>query len=159
VAHQSFRPGDSQPVGRRDHEEPTPEVIGYEKRDEIPFDFEGGRVSIVADTPASGGGRMLITKGAPEGIASLAVSYEAGGQVRAMTDNARSGVHKVYDASSPQGQPDRRHAGPPDRQRDEIPPKRGTSSNFENMFGMAGASLFLTFLSLLPTQILLNNFL
>lgn len=34
-----------------------------------------------------------------------------------------------------------------------------TSSNFGNMFSMAGASLFLPFLPLLPTQILLNNLL
>ncbi len=35
----------------------------------------------------------------------------------------------------------------------------GTSSNFGNMFSMAGASFFLPFLPMLPTQILLNNFL
>jgi P-type Mg2+ transporter len=35
----------------------------------------------------------------------------------------------------------------------------GTSSNFGNMFSMAGASLFLPFLPMLSTQILLNNFL
>ena len=35
----------------------------------------------------------------------------------------------------------------------------GTSSNFGNMFSMAVASLFLPFLPMLPTQILLNNFL
>ncbi len=35
----------------------------------------------------------------------------------------------------------------------------GTSSNFGNMFSMAGASLFLPFLPMLPTQILLNSFL
>lgn len=35
----------------------------------------------------------------------------------------------------------------------------GTSSNFGNMFSMAGAFVFLPFLPMLPTQILLNNFL
>ena len=35
----------------------------------------------------------------------------------------------------------------------------GTSSNFGNVFSMAGASLLLPFLPMLPTQILLNNFL
>jgi Mg2+-importing ATPase len=35
----------------------------------------------------------------------------------------------------------------------------GTSSNFGNMFSMAGASLFLPFLPMLPTQILVNNML
>ncbi len=33
----------------------------------------------------------------------------------------------------------------------------GTSSNFGNMFSMAAASVFLPFLPMLPTQILLNN--
>ena len=35
----------------------------------------------------------------------------------------------------------------------------GTSSNFGNMFSMAVASLLVPFLPMLPTQILLNNFL
>jgi Mg2+-importing ATPase len=35
----------------------------------------------------------------------------------------------------------------------------GTSSNFGNMFSMAGSALILPFLPMLPTQILLNNFL
>jgi len=35
----------------------------------------------------------------------------------------------------------------------------GTSSNFGNMFSMAGATLFLAFLPMLPVQILLNNLL
>ena len=35
----------------------------------------------------------------------------------------------------------------------------GTSSNFGNMFSAAGASLFLSFLPMLPVQILLNNLL
>ena len=35
----------------------------------------------------------------------------------------------------------------------------GTSSNFCNMFIMAGATLFLPFPPMLPTQIPLNNFL
>ena len=35
----------------------------------------------------------------------------------------------------------------------------GTSSNFGNMFSMAGGALFLPFLPLLPVQILVNNFL
>jgi magnesium-transporting ATPase (P-type) len=35
----------------------------------------------------------------------------------------------------------------------------GISSNFGNMFSMAAGALFLPFLPMLPTQILLNNFL
>src|SRR4029079_866750 len=35
----------------------------------------------------------------------------------------------------------------------------GSSSNFGNMFSMAGAALILPFLPMLPTQVLLNNLL
>jgi len=35
----------------------------------------------------------------------------------------------------------------------------GSSSNFGNMFSMAGAALFLPFLPMLPIQVLLNNLL
>jgi Mg2+-importing ATPase len=35
----------------------------------------------------------------------------------------------------------------------------GSSSNFGNMFSMAGAAVFLPFLPMLPTQVLLNNLL
>jgi len=37
--------------------------------------------------------------------------------------------------------------------------RMGSSSNFGNMFSLAGASLFLPFLPMLPIQIILNNFL
>ena len=37
--------------------------------------------------------------------------------------------------------------------------RMGASSNFGNMFSLAGASLFLPFLPMLPIQIILNNFL
>jgi len=37
--------------------------------------------------------------------------------------------------------------------------KMGSSSNFGNMFSVTGASLFLSFLPMLPIQIILNNFL
>ena len=37
--------------------------------------------------------------------------------------------------------------------------KMGASSNFGNMFSVAGASIFLPFLPMLPIQIILNNFL
>ena len=47
---------------------PEAEAAGYEKRDEIPFDFERRRLSIVVER---GGERLLITKGSPEGIFPL----------------------------------------------------------------------------------------
>ena len=76
-------------------------VEGYEKRDEIPFDFERRRLSIVADTPA--GDRVLITKGAPEGIIGLSVAYETGGRVAPVDDAVRERCHHTYQALSEQG--------------------------------------------------------
>ena len=45
----------------------------YSKVDEIPFDFERRRLSIVVDGPQ---GQLLITKGAPENVVEAAISYE-----------------------------------------------------------------------------------
>lgn len=42
-----------------------PGVAGYRKVDEVPFDFERRRLSVVIDGP---GGPLLVTKGAPEGV-------------------------------------------------------------------------------------------
>ena len=51
---------------------PEPEeAAGYEKRDEIPYDFERRRLSIVVERQSR---RLLITKGAPEGILALSVT-------------------------------------------------------------------------------------
>jgi Mg2+-importing ATPase len=45
-----------------------PGFAGWTKLDEIPFDFERRRVSVVAERGAE---RVLVTKGAPEGIIAL----------------------------------------------------------------------------------------
>jgi Mg2+-importing ATPase len=49
---------------------------GYTKCDEIPFDFERRRLSVVVERP---GDRRLITKGSPEGILDLCLAYEHDG--------------------------------------------------------------------------------
>ncbi len=74
---------------------------GYEKRDEIPFDFERRRLSIVADAP--GGGRILITKGAPEGIIGLSVAYETSGHATAVDASVRERCNQTYRSLSEQG--------------------------------------------------------
>jgi P-type Mg2+ transporter len=56
----------------------TAEEIGYEKRDEIPYDFERRRLSVVVEGRS---GRLLITKGAPDQILELLVAVERQGQV------------------------------------------------------------------------------
>ncbi len=56
-------------VLKHDH----PDIHDYEKVDEIPFDFERRRVSIVVKHNDE---RLLITKGAPESVLSTCTSYE-----------------------------------------------------------------------------------
>jgi P-type Mg2+ transporter len=63
------------------------DVSGYTKIDEMPFDFERRRLSIVVDAPD--GRRLLITKGAPEPIVALAVAAEAKGERRPLDAAAR----------------------------------------------------------------------
>ncbi len=54
-----------------------PGTEGYSKCDEIPFDFERRRLSVVVEKP---GDRRLITKGSPEGILDLCLGYEHDGR-------------------------------------------------------------------------------
>jgi Mg2+-importing ATPase len=79
-----FETGIRSPLDTAILEHQPMDVGGYEKRDEVPFDFQRRRVSIVVDTPAPGEDRILITKGAPEGILPLAVSYEIGRELLPM---------------------------------------------------------------------------
>ena len=51
------------------------DVSGWKKIDEVPFDFERRRVSILAD---DGEKRLLVVKGAPEDILRLSTRYAVG---------------------------------------------------------------------------------
>ncbi len=76
----------------------------YSKIDEIPFDFNRRRLSIVVErNGAQGIDRLLITKGAPEGILSVCESYEEGGQIRAFEPGTLERANKVYKDLCSQG--------------------------------------------------------
>jgi Mg2+-importing ATPase len=53
------------------------EIAAWKKIDEVPFDFERRRVSVIAD---NGQKRLLIVKGAPEDIIHLSTHYEDNGE-------------------------------------------------------------------------------
>ncbi len=77
---------------------------GYRKCDEIPFDFERRRLSIVVERDGERGiERLLITKGAPEGIVGLCEAYEANGQISALDAAAQERAHKSYEELCRQG--------------------------------------------------------
>src|SRR5512136_1769124 len=52
-------------------------ATGWKKIDEVPFDFERRRISVLLDNGAT---RLLVVKGAPEDILRLSESYEADGE-------------------------------------------------------------------------------
>ena len=69
----------------------------FRKIDEIPFDFNRRRLSIVVErNGAHGIERLLITKGAPEGILEVCESYEEGGQIRDVESRTLERLNKVY---------------------------------------------------------------
>jgi P-type Mg2+ transporter len=73
----------------------------YTKVDEIPFDFERRRVSIVVDKAAE---RVMIVKGAPEGILAAVTRYGSeDGTQRSFTDAARAKCVETYEALSTRG--------------------------------------------------------
>ena len=78
-----------------------PDVRGYEKLDEIPFDFERRRVSVVVGREGS---RLLITKGAPESVLAICTEYEIGERRLPFDPAARLACEAVFHELSAKGQ-------------------------------------------------------
>jgi Mg2+-importing ATPase len=76
------------------------DLSDYRKVDEIPFDFERRRVSIVADGPE---GRRLITKGGPEQLLSLVTAVERDGSVVPFTDGLRQAAVALHEQLGGEG--------------------------------------------------------
>jgi P-type Mg2+ transporter len=78
------------------------DVNGWRKIDEVPFDFERRRVSVLLD---NGQERLLVLKGAPEDVLRLASAYEidATGAVAALDAGARARAQAVCDDLGRQG--------------------------------------------------------
>jgi Mg2+-importing ATPase len=73
---------------------------GYEKIDEIPFDFIRKRVSIVAEIE---GQRFLISKGAPEEISEVCSSVELRNQIGTITGDLRKEIEQRFSELSSDG--------------------------------------------------------
>ncbi len=78
-----------------------PDVQPYVKLDEIPFDFERRRVSIVVD---KSGEHLLIVKGAPESVLEVCTRVERDGQPRDLDAATRAGCSSVFQARSALGE-------------------------------------------------------
>ncbi|MGZ4859917.1 MAG: magnesium-translocating P-type ATPase [Candidatus Angelobacter sp.] len=72
----------------------------FEKCDEIPFDFERRRLSVVVEHPSE---RMLITKGSPEGIFPLLSAYECENKVISLSAEELASCRATYDDLSRHG--------------------------------------------------------
>jgi Mg2+-importing ATPase len=79
----------------------SPEAYRCEKVDEIPFDFERRRSSIVVEKDS--GERVLITKGAPEGVLAIATRCERDGGEQPLDDAARARGRATYESFGEQG--------------------------------------------------------
>jgi Mg2+-importing ATPase len=80
--------------------QPPPKVEDYTKCDEIPFDFERRRLSVVVQR---GSQRILITKGAPEGIFPLLSGYEAQGKTLPVSEDASKRMQQLSNELNSQG--------------------------------------------------------
>jgi Mg2+-importing ATPase len=83
---------------------PAPELAACRKLDEIPFDFERRRLSVVVEAP--GEPRLiarLITKGAPEAIVTLCVAWELDGVRRPLDEAARATCRATYETLGARG--------------------------------------------------------
>ncbi len=77
------------------------DIAAWHKVDEVPFDFERRRVSVLLD---DGTARLLIVKGAPEDIIRLSAEYvAAGGARRTLDDAMRATLLKQFERLGEEG--------------------------------------------------------
>lgn len=76
------------------------DIETYHKVDEIPFDFERRRLSIVVD---NGNRHTLITKGAPENVLACCTNYELNDKCYSLDDKAHTDCQNTYQTLNEQG--------------------------------------------------------
>jgi P-type Mg2+ transporter len=77
------------------------DVAGWRKIDEVPFDFERRRVSVLVE---QAGARRLVVKGAPEDIVRLCTQYVDSSGVNAALDApARARIDALFDSLGEEG--------------------------------------------------------
>jgi Mg2+-importing ATPase len=78
-----------------------PDIAAWHKVDEVPFDFERRRVSVLVD---SGTARLLVVKGAPEDIIRLSAQYvDAAGTRRPLDQTTRSSLIEQFELLGEEG--------------------------------------------------------
>ena len=80
--------------------QPPPKTEDYTKCDEIPFDFDRRRLSVVVERQSK---RVLITKGAPEGIFPLLSGDEIDGKTISISEDATKRMQQTSKELNSQG--------------------------------------------------------
>lgn len=75
-------------------------VEEWKKIDEIPFDFERRRISVLLD---NGQQRQIVVKGAPEDIISICTHYETQSKIKLITPAIRKKLLNLYKKESQKG--------------------------------------------------------
>ena len=97
----AFETGLKSPLDDAILEAATFDPAAWQKIDEVPFDFERRRVSILVE---GDGKRLLVVKGAPEDVLRLATEYERPGLPPAPIDDAaRATAATTFDALGAEG--------------------------------------------------------
>jgi Mg2+-importing ATPase len=76
------------------------DVGAWRKIDEVPFDFERRRVSVLVEKD---GGRLLVVKGAPEDVLGLSTAYQVDGVEAPFDEEARGRVGSLCDGLGQEG--------------------------------------------------------
>ena len=79
------------------------DIAAYTKADEIPFDFERRRLSVVVNAAGETTRRLLITKGAPESVLPLVTSVEIAGITNPFSDADRATAITAHQQLSEDG--------------------------------------------------------
>ncbi|MEI6531358.1 MAG: magnesium-translocating P-type ATPase [Chlamydiota bacterium] len=76
------------------------DVTSWHKMDEVPFDFERRRISVLVD---NGQKRMLVVKGAPEDLLRLCTHYEADKTTEPLDDASRFKINTLFESLGREG--------------------------------------------------------
>jgi P-type Mg2+ transporter len=93
----AFETGIRSPLDAAILQHASPDLSGYQKIDELPFDFERRRLSVVVEAAGADGRRLLITKGAPEAIIERSTAFETAGQVRPLDAKTRQACTAMHE--------------------------------------------------------------
>ncbi len=96
----AFHTGLKSPLDKAIREHKDIAMDAYEKIDEVPFDFERKRDSMIFRHE---GACTLVTKGAPEDVFSIVTAYEDGGSVKEWDDAAKQAALAQFENLSKEG--------------------------------------------------------